>query len=99
MFMVFSFFVLLRDYQNVSLGVFDKCFLVLFHTPLFMFVRPLALLIFNNFTCFICFVINRPFTSHLDRRSKMDMKGREEVPEVRSNAWSAFERRGGRTQS
>jgi hypothetical protein len=38
--------------------VIDKCFLVLSHTPLFMFVRPLALLIFNNFTCFICFVIN-----------------------------------------
>jgi hypothetical protein len=25
-----------------------------------MFVRPLALLIFNNLTCFVCFVINRP---------------------------------------
>jgi hypothetical protein len=37
----------------------DKCFLVLFHTPLFMFVRPLALLISNNFTCFYCFVLNR----------------------------------------
>jgi hypothetical protein len=37
----------------------DKCFLVLSHTPLFMFVRPLALLIFSNFTCFIFFVINR----------------------------------------
>jgi hypothetical protein len=32
---------------------------VLFHTPLFMFVRPLVLLIFDNFTCFVCFVINR----------------------------------------
>jgi hypothetical protein len=46
--------------QGIELG-HVKCFLVFFHTPLFMFVRPLALLIFNNFTCFICFVINRPF--------------------------------------
>jgi hypothetical protein len=38
----------------------DECYLVLFHTPLFTFVRPLALLIFNNLTCFVCFVINRP---------------------------------------
>jgi hypothetical protein len=77
----------------------DKFFLVLFHTPLFMFVRPLALLIFNNFTCFIFFCNKQALTSHLDRRSKTDMKGREEVPEVCLNAWSTFERRGGRTQS
>jgi hypothetical protein len=38
----------------------DKCFLVLFHTPLFIFVRPLALLMSMHFTCFVCFVINRP---------------------------------------
>jgi hypothetical protein len=38
----------------------DKCFLVLFHTPLFILVNPLALLISMHFTCFVCFVINRP---------------------------------------
>jgi hypothetical protein len=39
---------------------YDECYLVLSHTPLFMFVRPLALLIFNNLTCFVYFVISRP---------------------------------------
>jgi hypothetical protein len=47
---------------------------VLFHTPLFMFVRPLALLIFNNLTCFVCFVINRPLHHALTKEAKMDMK-------------------------
>jgi hypothetical protein len=43
---------------------------VLFHTPLFTFVRPLALLIFNNLTCFVCFCNKQAFTSRLDRGSK-----------------------------
>jgi hypothetical protein len=33
--------------------------LVLVHTPLFTFVRPLVLLIFTNLTCFVCFVLIR----------------------------------------
>jgi hypothetical protein len=37
----------------------DECFLVLVHTPLFTFVRPLVLLIFTNLTCFVCFVLIR----------------------------------------
>jgi hypothetical protein len=52
----------------------DECYLVLFHTPLFMFVRPLVLLIFNNLTCFVCFVINRPLHHVLIEGAKMDMK-------------------------
>jgi hypothetical protein len=58
---------------------------VLFYTPLFTFVRPLALLIFNNLTCFVCFCNKQAFTSHLDRGSK---NGHEMMknPEVRSNA-------------
>jgi hypothetical protein len=46
--------------ENCVFKVSDKCFLVLFHTPLFIFVTPLALLISIHFTCFVCFVINRP---------------------------------------
>jgi hypothetical protein len=58
---------------------------VLFYTPLFTFVRPLALLIFNNLTCFVCFCNKQAFTSRLDRGSK---NGHEMMknPEVRSNA-------------
>jgi hypothetical protein len=63
-------FVLLRDQQNISLGVFDKCFLVLIHTPLFLFVRPLTLLISNNFTCFYCFVMNRSLHQILTKGGK-----------------------------
>jgi hypothetical protein len=37
----------------------DECYLVLVHTPLFTFVRPLVLLIFTNLTCFVCFVLIR----------------------------------------
>jgi hypothetical protein len=47
---------------------------VLLYTPLFMFVRPLALLIFNNLSCFVCFVINRPLHYVLIEGAKMDMK-------------------------
>jgi hypothetical protein len=47
---------------------------VLFHTPLFMFVRPLALLIFNKLTCFVCFVIIRALHHVLIEGAKMDMK-------------------------
>jgi hypothetical protein len=36
-----------------------ECYLVLVHTPLFTFVRPLVLLIFTNLTCFVCFVLIR----------------------------------------
>jgi hypothetical protein len=46
---------MISDMSDRMMG--DKCFLVLFHTPLFIFVRPLALLISMHFTCF---VINRP---------------------------------------
>jgi hypothetical protein len=49
---------MMSDMSDRMMG--DKCFLVLFHTPLFIFVRPLALLISMHFTCFVCFVINRP---------------------------------------
>jgi hypothetical protein len=72
----------------------DECYLVLVHTPLFTFVRPLVLLIFNNLTCFVCFVINRALHHTLTEGAKMDIK----KPEVRSNAWHAFECRCGRTQ-
>jgi hypothetical protein len=37
----------------------DECYLVLVHTLLFTFVRPLVLLIFTNLTCFVCFVLIR----------------------------------------
>jgi hypothetical protein len=37
----------------------NECYLVLVHTPLFTFVRPLVLLIFTNLTCFVCFVLIR----------------------------------------
>jgi hypothetical protein len=40
-------------------GNIDECYLVLVHTPLFTFVRPLVLLIFTNLTCFVCFVLIR----------------------------------------
>jgi hypothetical protein len=73
----------------------DECYLVLVHTPLFMFVRPLVLLIFTNLTCFVCFVLIRSLHHELTEGAKMDMKN----PEVRSNARNAFERRRGRTQS
>jgi hypothetical protein len=43
---------------------------VFFHTPLFMFVRPLALLIFNNLTLFCVFCNKQALTSCLDRGSK-----------------------------
>jgi hypothetical protein len=56
---------------------------VLFHTPLFTFVRPLVLLIFTNLTCFVCFVLNRSLHHELTKGAKMDMKN----PEVRSNAY------------
>jgi hypothetical protein len=55
----------------------DKCFLVLIHTPLFMFVRLLALLISNHFICFVCFVINRSLHHILTKGAKMDLKPRE----------------------
>jgi hypothetical protein len=42
-----------------STMVNDECYLVLIHTPLFTFVRPLVLLIFTNLTCFVCFVLIR----------------------------------------
>jgi hypothetical protein len=67
---------------------------VLFHTPLFTFVRPLVLLIFTNLTCFVCFVLIRSLHHELTEGAKMDMKNLE----VRSNASYAFERRCGRTQ-
>jgi hypothetical protein len=56
---VFSF-CFAKGLAKYKFGVSDKCFLVLFHTPLFIFVKPLALLISMHFTCFVCFVINRP---------------------------------------
>jgi hypothetical protein len=52
----------------------DECYLVLLYTPLFTFVKPLALLIFNNLTCFVCFVINKPLHYVLIEGAKMDMK-------------------------
>jgi hypothetical protein len=60
----------------------DECYLVLVHTPLFTFVRPLVLLIFTNLTCFVCFVLIRSLHHELTEGAKMDMKN----PEVRSNA-------------
>jgi hypothetical protein len=79
--MMFFFFIFIfcftKGLAKYKFGVFDKCFLVLFHTPLFMFVRPLALLISKHFTCFICFVTNRPLHHILIEEakwSKMDMK-------------------------
>jgi hypothetical protein len=62
------------DLRNLKLEVSDECYLVLFHTHLFTFVRPLALLIFNNLTCIVCFVINRPLHHALTEEAKMDMK-------------------------
>jgi hypothetical protein len=59
---------------------------VLFHTPLFTFVRPLALLIFNNLTCFVCFCNKQAFTSRLDRGSKNGHEMMMKNLEVRSNA-------------
>jgi hypothetical protein len=44
-----------------------------------MFVRPLALLIFNIFTCFFLFCNVQILTSNLDQRSKMDLEPSEEV--------------------
>jgi hypothetical protein len=75
----------------------DECYLVLFHTPLFTFVRPLVLLIFTNLTCFVCFVLIKFLHHELTEGAKMDMND-EKSPEVRLNASSAFERRCGRTQ-
>jgi hypothetical protein len=72
----------------------DECYLVLFHTPLFTFVRPLVLLIFTNLTCFVCFVLIRSLHHELTEGAKMDMKN----PEMRSNASYTFERRCSRTQ-
>jgi hypothetical protein len=43
----------------MALVLIDECYLVLVHTPLFTFVRPLVLLIFTNLTCFVCFVLIR----------------------------------------
>jgi hypothetical protein len=42
-----------------------------------MFVRLLALLISNHFTCFVCFVINRSLHDILIKGAKMDLKPRE----------------------
>jgi hypothetical protein len=73
--------------ETVSFGkVFDECYLVLFYTLLFTFVRPLALLIFNNLTCFVCFCNKQAFTSRLDRGSKNGHEMMKKNPEVRSNA-------------
>jgi hypothetical protein len=80
--------------------VSDKCFLVLIHTPLFMFVGPLALLISNKFTCFYCCVINRSLHQILTKGAKVDLKPSEEVDPCkcvrthsRSHAGAAIERR------
>jgi hypothetical protein len=54
--------------------------------PLFTFVRPLALLIFNCLTCFVCFCNKQAFTSRLDRGSKNGHEMMKKNPEVRSNA-------------
>jgi hypothetical protein len=62
--------------------------LVLIHTPLFMFVRPLALLISNHFTCFYCCVINRSLHQILTKGAKLDLKPSEEVDPCQS----AFDR-------
>jgi hypothetical protein len=59
---------------------------VLFHTPLFTFVRPLALLIFNYLTCFVCFCNKQAFTSRLDRGSKNGHEMMKKNPKVRLNA-------------
>jgi hypothetical protein len=64
----------------------DECYLVLFHTPLFTFVRPLALLIFNYLTYFVCFCNKQAFTSRLDRGSKNGHELMMKNPEVRLNA-------------
>jgi hypothetical protein len=81
-------------------GRTDKCFLVLIHTSLFMFVGPLALLISNKFTCFYCFVINRSLHQIFTKGAKVDLKPSEEVDpcQVRSTALGAFEHSHGRTQ-
>jgi hypothetical protein len=52
-----DFILLLLFYFQAK--VIDECYLVLVHTPLFTFVRPLVLLIFTNLTCFVCFVLIR----------------------------------------
>jgi hypothetical protein len=49
----------IRLLAETTIVVIDECFLVLVHTPLFTFVRPLVLLIFTNLTCFVCFVLIR----------------------------------------
>jgi hypothetical protein len=64
----------------------DECYLVLFYTPLFTFVRPLALLIFNYLTCFVCFCNKQAFTSRLDQGRKNGHEMMKKNPEVRSNA-------------
>jgi hypothetical protein len=85
----------------------DKCFLVLIHAPLFMFVGPLALLISNKFTCFYCCVLNRSLHQILTKGAKVDLKPSEEVDPckcvrthlVRSNALTVARRSSGRTQA
>jgi capsular polysaccharide biosynthesis protein len=49
----------------------DECCLVLNQTPLFMFVKPLALLISNIFSCFVMY---RSLHQHMAKREKMDSK-------------------------
>jgi hypothetical protein len=60
--------------SDVLLSPPDECYLVLFHTPLFTFVRPLVLLIFTNLTCFVYFVLIRSLHHELTEGAKMDMK-------------------------
>jgi hypothetical protein len=86
--------------RSSALGAIDKCFLVIIHTPLFMFVGPLALLISNKFTCFYCFVINRFLHQILTKGAKVNLKPSEEVDpyQVCSTAHGAFKCTHSRTQ-
>jgi hypothetical protein len=45
--------------------ILDECCLVFNQTPLFMFVKPLVLLISNIFSRFLCFMVCRSLHQHL----------------------------------
>jgi hypothetical protein len=60
--------------------IIDECRLVLNQTPFFMFVKLLALLISNIFSCFQCFVICRSLHQYMAKRGKMDLKRSNGAP-------------------
>jgi hypothetical protein len=59
-----------------SLMVYDECCLVLNRTPLFMFVKPLAVLLSNILVCFSVFWCCRSLRWNLSRKSEKGQKKR-----------------------